>query len=62
MSAGYELVASDQLVDENGPYELAAYIDGRQVHVYGRRGLFVYLAFVDDLAWVTKVPEAWVIA
>lgn len=52
--------AGDQLVDDNGTYELGEYIDGRPVRVYGRRNGFVYLAFASDLTWVTKVPEAWV--
>lgn len=63
MSAGdFQLAAGDQLVDANGPYEPGEYIDGRDVHIYGQRGLFTYLAFVDDLSWVTKVPSAWVSA
>lgn len=61
MSAGFELAPADQLVDGNGAYELGEYIvDGRPVHVYGRRNGFVYLAFASDLTWVTKVPEVWV--
>lgn len=48
------------LRDRNGTYTEGTYSDGRTVRVYGRRNGFAYLAFVDDLELVTKVPESWV--
>lgn len=46
--------------DVNGSYTVGTYTDGREVHVYGERGGFAYIAFVADLTWVTKVPASWV--
>jgi hypothetical protein len=48
------------MTDRNGRYALGTYCDGREVHVYGERNGFAYIAFTDDLGWVTKVPASWV--
>ena len=47
--------------DRNGSYVVGTYSDGRAVHIYGTRNGFVYIAFADDLGWITKVPASWVV-